>query len=181
MSPAPVGEPFRAWRADVGRYRELDAETPLPLLLLEHQGIWALACHRFGHWAHAQRRSAWPLRALWFVWNKAIETSTGISINPHARIAPGLYIGHFGGIIVGGGVRIGERCAISQGVTLGADVRDGVAGCAVLGDRVYVAPGAVIAGPVTVGDGAAIGANAVVRDDVPPGALAVGVPARVVR
>jgi serine O-acetyltransferase len=170
------------WWADVGRWRELDAETPMPLLLLEHQGIWALACHRFGHWVHASDvRRAWPLRAMWFVWNKVVESSTGITINPHAQIAPGLYIGHFGGIVVGGGVRIGARCAISQGVTLGADLRDGVHGSPALGERVYVAPGAVVAGPLTVGDGAAIGANAVVRDDVPPGALAVGVPARVVR
>ena len=41
--------------------------------------------------------------------------------------------------------------------------------------------GAKILGSVTIGDGAVIGANAVVLDDVPAGALAVGIPARIMR
>ena len=174
--PAAVGA-REAFHADLARYRELDAETPLPLLVLEHPGIWALACFRYSHWVYAQRTSAWPLRALAFAWQLVVHATTGISINPHARIGPGLYIGHFTGIVIGGGVRMGERCAISQGVTLGA----GDSGSPVIGDRVYIAPGAKVFGAITVGDGSAIGANAVVLSDVPPGTTAVGVPARVVQ
>ena len=48
-----------------------------------------------------------------------------------------------------------------------------------LGDRVVVGAGAKILGPVWIGDGAQIGANAVVINDVPAGAIAVGVPARI--
>jgi serine O-acetyltransferase len=44
---------------------------------------------------------------------------------------------------------------------------------------VDIGSGARVLGPVSVGDGAQIGANAVVLQDVPPGATAVGVPARV--
>jgi serine O-acetyltransferase len=50
-----------------------------------------------------------------------------------------------------------------------------------LGDDIFLGAGAKIIGPVTIGDGARIGANAVVVDDVPPHATAVGVPARIVR
>jgi serine O-acetyltransferase len=49
-----------------------------------------------------------------------------------------------------------------------------------IGNDVYIGAGAKILGPVTIGDGAIIGANAVVIDDVPAGATAVGVPARIV-
>jgi acetyltransferase-like isoleucine patch superfamily enzyme len=44
-----------------------------------------------------------------------------------------------------------------------------------LGQNVVVLPG------VTIGAGAVVGANSVVRDDVPPGTVAAGAPARVVR
>ncbi|MGH2514093.1 MAG: serine O-acetyltransferase, partial [Ktedonobacterales bacterium] len=40
--------------------------------------------------------------------------------------------------------------------------------------------GARVLGGITIGDGAQIGANAVVIDDVPAGATAVGIPARVI-
>ena len=43
----------------------------------------------------------------------------GISIDRCAQIGPGLYIGHFGGIVVSGGCSIGRDCNISHGVTLG--------------------------------------------------------------
>jgi serine O-acetyltransferase len=46
---------------------------------------------------------------------------------------------------------------------------------------VLIGAGACILGPVTIGRGARIGANAVVMVDVPAGATAVGVPARIVR
>jgi len=49
-----------------------------------------------------------------------------------------------------------------------------------LGNDVYVGCGAKILGPVTIGDGAMIGANAVVLKDVPAGATAVGIPARII-
>jgi serine O-acetyltransferase len=49
----------------------------------------------------------------------------------------------------------------------------------VLGDDVFVYAGAKVLGDLTVGDGARVGANAVVLDDVPAGATAVGVPARI--
>jgi serine O-acetyltransferase len=104
----------------------------------------------------------------------------GISIPFDAEIGPGFYIGHFGGIVVNGASRVGRNCNISHGVTLGQTNRGPRQGCPVLGDRVYIGPGAKVIGAVKVGDGAAIGANAVVTRDVPPNAVVAGAPARVV-
>jgi serine O-acetyltransferase len=50
----------------------------------------------------------------------------------------------------------------------------------IIGDDVFIGAGARVLGPVTIGNRASIGANAVVLTDVPPGATAVGVPARII-
>jgi len=54
-------------------------------------------------------------------------------------------------------------------------------GDVVIGSDVWIGTGAMILSGVTVGDGAVIGARAVVTRDIPPYAIAVGCPARVVR
>jgi serine O-acetyltransferase len=95
-------------------------------------------------------------------------------IDLEARIGGGLLLPHPNGIVIHPDAEIGPNCLIFQQVTLGA----GEGGAPRLGGHVDVGAGARILGPVTVGDHAVIGANAVVLSDVPPGATAVGVPAR---
>ena len=104
----------------------------------------------------------------------------GISISPDTRIGSGFYIGHFGGIVVNTDVVIGNNCNLSQDVTLGQINRGPKAGCPIIGDHVYIGPGAKIIGRILVGDHAAIGANAVVVDDVPSSTAVGGIPARVI-
>ncbi|MHB8420452.1 MAG: serine O-acetyltransferase [Myxococcales bacterium] len=111
----------------------------------------------------------------------AVTLLTGVELPPGARIGPGLYVGHHGGIIVSGEAVLGVRCNLSQGVTIGvADGPNGTRGAPVLGDRVYVAPGAKVFGPIRVGSDSAVGANAVVHRHVPDGVTVAGIPAVVV-
>lgn len=102
----------------------------------------------------------------------------GCYIAPTARIGPGLMLPHPVGIVIGIDVVIGRNATIYQHVTLGLRGID-QPGCPVLGDNVTVYAGAVIIGAITIGDGAVIGANAVVTHDVPAGAIATGIPARI--
>ncbi|WP_422880337.1 serine O-acetyltransferase [Microbacterium gawkjiense] len=96
---------------------------------------------------------------------------------PLNTFGPGLSIAHVGTVVVNPDARIGSGCRIHQGVTIG-----GVAGAApVLGENVWIGPGAQIFGPIHVGDGAAIGANSVVNRDVPGDVTVAGVPAKVIR
>lgn len=104
----------------------------------------------------------------------------GIQIPWHTKIGKGFYIGHFGGIVVNGGTVIGKNCNISQGVTIGQANRGPRKGCAIIGDNVYIGPGAKIVGHVNIGNNVAIGANAVVTKDVPDNAVVAGVPARII-
>jgi len=104
----------------------------------------------------------------------------GIMIPYGTRIGAGFYIGHFGNIIINGHCQIGLNCNISPGVTLGQANRGKHKGYPVIGDNVYIGPGAKVIGAVKVGNNVAIGANSVVTSDVPDNAVVVGIPARVI-
>jgi serine O-acetyltransferase len=104
----------------------------------------------------------------------------GIFIPYDTQIDAGFYIGHCGDIHVNSCARIGRNCNISQGVTLGQANRGKNAGYPIVGDDVYIGPGAKIIGAVRVGNNVAIGANCVVTKDVPDHAVVVGVPGRVI-
>jgi serine O-acetyltransferase len=131
--------------------------------LLTNQGTWAVVEYRFRRAIRSVPGPlAVPLQVVAAFSRKLIEISTGISISSGAEIGPGFYIGHFSGIVVGRGVRVGEDFNISQGVTVGNH-----RGCPVIGDAVYLGPGAKVFGPISIGDHVAVGANAVVNRSVP--------------
>ena len=103
----------------------------------------------------------------------------GISIPFNTKIGAGFYIGHFSGIIVSPDCIIGKNCNISQGVTLGQTNRGDKKGSPVIGNNVYIGPGAKLIGRIYIGDNVAIGANSVVTKDVESNAVVAGAPARI--
>jgi serine O-acetyltransferase len=111
-----------------------------------------------------------------------VEAVTHIELPPQATIGSGLFLPHAGYVIVASNATIGRHCTLTQGVTIGhrAGGRGSSLDSPVIGNRVYVGPGAAILGPVNVGDDVLIGANAVVIDSVSSRAVVVGNPARVI-
>lgn len=106
----------------------------------------------------------------------------GIESSPQVRIGGGLFLPHTVGTVLGAAT-IGDNVTILQGVTLGTVKPDNgftIALRPVIGNHVVIGAGAKIIGRVTIGDYAKVGANAVVLQDVPPHASAVGVPARII-
>ena len=86
----------------------------------------------------------------------------------------GLSIGHIGPIIINDQCRIGENLRVHVGVNIGAN--GGKA--PVIGNGVYIGPGAKIFGDIRIADGCSIGANAVVNKSCNiQGATLVGIPA----
>jgi len=161
-----------AWHADLKRY------PPRPFF--REQSIWALAIYRFGQWNDRQKRGplTWFLDKIYWLLFRIVETLTGISIPKMVEVGPGLRIHHFGNIFVHSNVRIGANCTLRQGVTIGNRHDNGPV--PVLEDDVELGAYAQILGGVRIGRGAKIGAMSVVLIDVPPGATAVGVPARII-
>lgn len=122
----------------------------------------------------------WPLLFIAQKMLKRCIFRFGIEIDPSTSIGPGFFIRHFSGIFIFPSVKIGRNFTISQGVTIGKKYRGEKTGVPVIGDNVFIGPGAKILGKITVGNNVAIGANAVVTKDVPENAVVVGIPARVI-
>ena len=104
----------------------------------------------------------------------------GVSIGDRVRIGPGLLLNH-GHVVIDGDTTIGPLCSVAPFVTIGLNTGgpDPSLAGPTIGKFVFIGTGAKLLGPIHVGENARIGANAVVLQDVPPNATAVGVPARV--
>jgi serine O-acetyltransferase len=107
---------------------------------------------------------------------------TGIEIHPGATIGRRVFIDHGMGVVIGETAEIGDECTIYQGVTLGGtSLSKGAKRHPTLGRGVIVGAGAKVLGGFTVGDGARVGSGACAVKPVPPGATAVGNPARIMQ
>ncbi|WP_114638512.1 serine O-acetyltransferase [Polynucleobacter necessarius] len=140
-----------------------------------YQGLHAVWFHRIAHFL-------WNLGLKWIarVLSMISRFITGIEIHPGAKIGRRVFLDHGLGIVIGETTEIGDDCTIYQGVTLGGtSLYKGVKRHPTLGKGVVVSAGAKVLGSFTVGDGARISSNAVVLKEIPAGATAVGIPARV--
>ncbi len=145
-------------------------------------GFWAIQVYRLGHFRYKYKSKLIriPIGLVHLILSKLAEIICGVVIGDSAKIGKRLRIEHSGAIVIHGNAQIGDDCIIRQGVTIGNRRMEDPLGAPVLGNRVNVGAGAKILGRIVVGDDVEIGANAVVINDVPSGALAVGVPARII-
>ncbi len=93
---------------------------------------------------------------------------------------PGLSIAHYGTIIINSGTKVGANCRIHAGVNIGTEA--GYSDKApVLGNNIYIAPGAKIFGQIIIADNTAIAANAVVNKSFEMANTAIGgIPSKVI-
>jgi serine O-acetyltransferase len=144
-------------------------------------GFRAVAAHRFGNWRMTLPRYVRPFfTILYHSIYRRVRNVYGIELPYTVKLGRRVIIEHQSGIVIHGHCIIGDDCIIRQGCTLGNKTLDRPYDAPVLGNRVNVGAGAKILGAVHIGDDVNIGANAVVLDDVPAGATAVGIPARII-
>lgn len=162
---------WRALRADLARFRQAGYTG------WGSEGFWALVLHRLQKVVR-QLQPTWlwaPACLILRVWRKLFVLLTLIDIHPDAEIGPGLIIPHGGPIRVHGATKIGADCALHHMCTIGAGPCPGGAS---VGDHVFIGCHSSIIGAVTIGNSAMIAANSLVICDVPAGATAIGVPAK---
>lgn len=161
---------------------------------LLYQGLHAIAIHKAAHALHQKHEFA-QARALS---QAARKETAGIEIHPGATIGKNFFIDHGTGVVIGGTAIIGDNVMLYHRVTLGSDgskqphgkprhpkignnvtICTGaeVLGAATVGDDVVIGAGTKIIGNVTIGDGAKIGPQLVIRKDVKPGEVIIGLTA----
>ena len=164
---------------DYRRYR-LAGHSAMATLCLA-QGFWASCvyrpCHALVEWVPAGVLRA-AAKTLAAILQKVMEIITGICLPRDAQIGGGLYLPSFGAIILGRG-SIGANCTIEQNVTLGI-ARGEERGRPAICNRVFIGAGAMIVGKITIGDDAYIFPGSVVTRSVPPRAVVMGYPAKII-
>ncbi len=148
--------------------------------LLMEQGFWALAVHRFGNWRMGIR---WkivraPMTLVYRCLYRCVEWTCGISLPYTVKVGRRVRIWHHSGMILHAR-SIGDDVQLRHNTTFGV-ARTGLNDrIPVIEDRADIGCNVCILGNVRVGADAVVGAGSVVLRDIPSGATAVGVPARI--
>jgi serine O-acetyltransferase len=139
-----------------------------------YPGLHARLMHRLTH-------ALWKMGFKWLArfLSHIARGFTGIEIHPGATIGRRFFIDHGMGVVIGETAEIADDVTLYHGVTLGGTSWKEGKRHPTLGKGVVVGAGAKILGPIIIGENAKVGSNAVVVKDVPTGATAVGIPARI--
>lgn len=121
-----------------------------------------------------------PQRLYYKLLLKLFAGKYSFQIPPETDIGPGLYIGHFGTLIISMHAKLGSNCNLSPGVTIGRDHRGKRRGAPTLGNEVWVGTNAVIVGKVSIGNDVLIAPNSFVNFDVSDHSIVIGNPAKVI-
>jgi len=159
---------------DAAIARDPAAQSRLETLLAS-PGLHAVWAHRLTHRLWLDPAYRLPARLL----SQLARALTGVEIHPGAVIGRRFFIDHGMGVVIGETAVVGDDVMMYHDVTLGGRSLKRVKRHPTVGDRVTIGAGARVLGDIIIGDDAQIGANSVVTRDVPPGSVAVGIPAQI--
>ncbi|ACI61864.1 TPA: serine O-acetyltransferase [Streptococcus pyogenes] len=165
------------WKESITIVKALDPAARNSLeVILTYPGIKALAAHRLSHflWRHHFKLLARMHSQFWRFW-------TQIEIHPGAQIAPGVFIDHGAGLVIGETAIVEKGVMLYHGVTLGGTGKDCGKRHPTIRQGALISAHAQVIGPIDIGANAKVGAAAVVLSDVPEDVTVVGVPAKIVR
>lgn len=146
------------------------------MIFVSHPGYRFISLHRL-----CNRFSRFtPIGIAVRIWFKRLQIKFGYQIPHTVKIGRGLFLGHFGNIVVNQAAVLGENCNVAQGVTIGNVSRGSRIGCPVIGDRVWIGANAVIVGKIIVGNDVLIAPLTLVNFDVPDNSVVAGNPAKIV-
>lgn len=164
-------------KEDLNRYLEMDAKaygvSPNKVYLIGKE-VWRFVKSMRLYEYHLNVTKNKLAILYWKIIYRHWSVKLGFVIPPNT-CGGGLKINHYGNIVINSEARIGECCDIHQGVNIGT----GYDGVPVIGDSVWIGPGAKIFGKIEIANKCAIGANAVVNKSfLEEGITIAGVPAK---
>ena len=117
---------------------------------------------------------------FWRILLQRYQIKYGYQIYPKTQIGAGLYLGHWGALVINPLAKIGKNCNIAQGVTIGQQNRGKKAGYPTIGNEVWIGTNAVIVGNIHIGNNVLIAPNSYVNFDVPDNSIVIGNPAQII-
>ena len=151
------------------------------LEIILYPSLHAIIYHKLAHFLYRYR-----LFFLARLISQIARFLTGIEIHPGATLGRRVFFDHGMGIVIGETAIVGDDCIIFHGVTLGGlaskkpNKRNNNKRHPTIKNNVLLGAGAKLLGNITIGENVKVGANAVVLNDIPENAIAVGVPARII-
>lgn len=147
--------------------------------------IWAKCANPNLHFIYLLRKSQqYPRKSFkgmfWRMILRHHQIKYGFQIYPETEIGEGLYLGHWGHLVINPKAKIGKNCNIAQGVTIGQANRGKNEGVPEIGNEVWIGPNAVVVGKISIGNNVLIAPNAYVNFDVPSNSIAMGNPAQII-
>jgi serine O-acetyltransferase len=170
---------------DYQRYIHEEPSLGFFNLIMLQQGFWAIVDYRISRALNFHLRPRIVSKIInktkiTTIPSKITQIITNIELPKSAKIGKGVFIPHFGPIIINHRAIIGDYCTIHPGVIIGAAGRGDKQGVPKIGNRVYIGSHALILGNIEIGDDVAIGAGAVVTKSLPARSVVVGNPARII-
>jgi serine O-acetyltransferase len=164
-------KPFELIKSDLYRYAGNTSRASLIKKFISSEG--------FNYSVWFRLASAYQTGLAGFVLKIILhrkQREFGIVIPAGTNIGPGLFIGHFGNIVLNETATLGANCNLSQGVTIGSNEEK----AATIGDNVYIGPNVCIVEDVVIGDSVTIGAGSVVTRSVGSNVTIAGNPAKII-
>lgn len=109
-----------------------------------------------------------------------LQYKTFIQIPEETKIGEGLYLGHYGPVVINPKAVLGKNINIGVGVTIGQENRGKRTGAPTIGDNVWIGTNAVVLGKITIGSDVLVAPNSYVNFDVSDHSIVIGNPARII-
>jgi serine O-acetyltransferase len=181
-----INEMKGVFKADCEKFFLIELGTRHPSLLrkikfcIRHFGLHCVAIYRLGEYASILFRKSKLLGLPVVLLHRLFEFQMHLlhHVYIEADIDGGFYIGHVGTIYVGP-TKIGKNFSLTHNVTIGVGHSKGKSGIPTIGNDVWVASGAIIAGAIEIGNGVTVSPGSIITRSIPDRCFVAGNPARV--